>query len=214
MNDDLTGFAVVCSGPSLAGYKLEFAPHVTVIAVNGGYTQCVNPPDYWFTLDPSKRNLDRLEDLPIETEPIMALPPRLSELGDNLAPRLLTLLVDHSVNVWKRVTGDGHGRYRTKPGISENYGEIHTGNSGTGAIQVAAHMGAKRIAIFGMDGRGGYAGGVDRPNDLSPLPDLCDGLKRPLDARGIEVRNCSPDSIIRAWDRLSVEDGLEWINER
>lgn len=191
--------AIVCNGASMTGQFIRRMKGVAIIAVNGGHDYC--QPDYWFTLDLSQENKDRLGfEVSNKTCCYAAVP-------DDFDPSHAT----RPVHWLRRVSGCGHGRYRTRAGISPDPSAIYTGNSATGAIQLAAHMGARRIVVFGMDGGGTYADSEREPRDLSPLKDLCYGLKCDLSIRNIEVLNASPDSSIDAFPRASIQDGKDWI---
>lgn len=197
--------AIVGSGPSLTGVKIDFdRNNCFVIAVNGG-VHLVDDPDFFFTLDPSPLNIERIEKHLGDTVPIIALPEGYAKP------------VPNRCIVKRRVHDDGNGRYKHKLGMSDDNREIYTGNSLTGAIQLAVHMGAKNIALFGMDGHGGYVndGEFERekaPHNLYLLPELCEGLKPHLDARGVRVVNGSPDSAVTTWERMTPQAAMEWIN--
>lgn len=190
--------AIVASGESLSSIKIPKLDRAKVIAVNGGHVHC--EPDYWFTLDPSPMNIGRAKSLPNSVKGYMAVP-------RDFSPRFRM-----NVQYLERVTGDGHGRYKTRKGIAPYVDQIYTGNSLTGAIQLAAHMGAKRICLFGADGTSAYADESGHARDLSPMPDLCEGLKHDLIDRGIEVLNTTPFDAITTWPRVLIEDGLKWID--
>lgn len=192
--------AIVASGESLSGVHIPKLRNAAVIAVNGGHVHC--EPDYWFTLDPSPVNIERVSGIPLSVRPYMAVP------RDWKPPAC----VPPGVQYLERVTGDGHGRYKTRLGCSPYPDQIYTGNSLTGALQLAAHMGAKRICLFGADGTSAYADGSGHARDLSPMPDLCEGLKHDLIDRGIEVLNTTPFDVITTWPRVSIEDGIRWID--
>ncbi len=98
-------------------------------------------------------------------------------------------------------------------GLSEERGALHTGrNSGYQAINLAVHLGARRILLLGFDMKGGPVEGRkvkthwfgDHPGGTSPdvytqmLPNF-PTLVEPLKARGVEVVNCTPGSAIRCF---------------
>lgn len=104
-----------------------------------------------------------------------------------------------------------------KQGFDPDRSKIRTGgNSGYGAIHIAAHAGAARILLCGFDMKGGhwhsphnwplYQGGeghfprwIDRFATLAPE----------LAARGIEVVNCNPDSALQCFPMARLEDALQ-----
>lgn len=116
---------------------------------------------------------------------------------------------------------------RKSRGISSNPGMVSwNGNSGSAAISVAAHAGAKRIILLGFDmnlskdhrqhWHDVYKKGVYLPNDpkrLKKLPfsrHLMGFPKIAEDARrmGIEILNASPDSAIQNFTKVKVKDLL------
>jgi len=88
------------------------------------------------------------------------------------------------------------------------------GNSGYQAINLAVLMGATRILLLGYDmravaGRTHFFGA--RPKELAAgqfHPEALDQLVPALAAAGIEVINCTPDSAIRCFPRMSLEQAL------
>lgn len=97
-------------------------------------------------------------------------------------------------------------------GLEADPGGLRTaGNSGYQAINLAVHLGARRILLVGYDMRGGNAahwfgqhpeacrrnmvGGFDR------MARNFAGLVEPLAARGVGVVNCTPGSAITAFPK-------------
>ena len=98
----------------------------------------------------------------------------------------------------------------------------HGNNSAYAAMHLAAHLGARRIVLFGVDmkhgadGRSHFHGGYDqtlraRTLERSMLPYFA-SLQKPLDARGIEVLNASPHSALKVWPRIGIEEGLQAVS--
>lgn len=91
-----------------------------------------------------------------------------------------------------------------REGFDPNPAAIRSGgNSGYGAIHIAAHLGCKRILLFGFDMRGGHW----HPKHKRPLREHGEGifarwiprfatLAPELAKRGIEVVNCTPGSAL------------------
>jgi hypothetical protein len=101
-------------------------------------------------------------------------------------------------------------------GYTDDTAVLHTySNSGAQAIQVAAKAGARRILLLGMDMQGGHWHG-EHPKPLrNTEPELYaiwrgrfPVLAEALAARGVEVLNCSPDSALECWPKVSLEDAL------
>lgn len=103
-----------------------------------------------------------------------------------------------------------------REGFSDDPGAVCTGgNSGYQAIQVAVHCGSKRILLCGFDMRGTHWHGRHEP----PLREHGEGLYAkwlerfdsivaPLAERGIEVINCTPDSALKVWPFVPLEQAL------
>lgn len=96
----------------------------------------------------------------------------------------------------------------------------HGSNSGYQAIHLAAHLGAKRIVLFGFDMRvvGHQLHAEARPERQSEavfqrtieecmLPSF-PTIVEPLAERGIEVLNASPGSALKCWPMIGVEEAL------
>lgn len=95
----------------------------------------------------------------------------------------------------------------------------HGSNSGYQAIHLAAHLGAKRIILFGYDLRvvRGQLHAEARPENrtaadfaltldvmLEKFPSIVDPLKE----RGIEVLNATLGSALQCWPIIGVEEAL------
>lgn len=98
---------------------------------------------------------------------------------------------------------------------------LHTGqNSGFQCINLAVHLGAKRILLLGYDMREGTENGkpkahwfgdhpVPTPASLYPtvIPKFRN-LEAPLKALGVEVVNCTPGSAIDCFEQGDIESLL------
>lgn len=93
----------------------------------------------------------------------------------------------------------------------------HGNNSGYQAINLAVHLGARRIVLLGYDMRVGARShwhDEERPDDFASvlactmLP-CFDSLVDPLRAAGVEVINATPDSALRCFPTASLESLLE-----
>lgn len=104
-------------------------------------------------------------------------------------------------------------------GFDERPGCLRHGNNSTyAAIHLAAHLGAARIVLLGVDMRYGPAGeshfhgGHGLIHSEATLTELMlphfEPLVKPLQQRGITVVNASPDSALRCWPRCSIDEGL------
>ena len=93
---------------------------------------------------------------------------------------------------------------------------LRTGsNSGYQAINLAVHMGAKRILLLGYDmksdGKKNHWFG-EHPNKVIPpytmmLP-YFKTIVEPLEKAGIEVINCTPDSALKVFPMMKLEEAL------
>ena len=95
-------------------------------------------------------------------------------------------------------------------------------NSAYASMHLAAHLGARRLVLLGVDMRHGPAGETHF-HDGHGLPHLQDTLTNymvpyfgtlaaPLAERGIEVINGSEQSALTVWPRCSIEEGLACLD--
>lgn len=102
-------------------------------------------------------------------------------------------------------------------GIDVEPGKIRQGNnSGYGAINLAVHLGAKRIFLLGFDMN--FIGGRCHWHDGYPVINTEKTLKRmvayfdttvePLNRIGVEVVNLNPDSAIKCFSKARPEEFL------
>lgn len=157
---------IVASGPSAAGF--EAPKGIPTIAVNGA-VEWLNRSSYWFTLDPSKINQERMNKRRPGTQYCCALP--------DIEPGF-----DGKVYQFRREGYRGAEpidknspewwlwRWSAKLGLSDAPGVISNGNSAWGALGLAYHLGYRDIALVGVDGTQEprcHDGGS--PNNLSHL---------------------------------------------
>lgn len=94
----------------------------------------------------------------------------------------------------------------------------HGNNGAYAAIHLAAHLGAKMIVLLGVDmryspdGRSHRHQGHGLVHTEQTLTQLMlphfNTLAGPLSELGIEVLNASPDSALRTWPCVSIDEGL------
>lgn len=202
---------IIASGPSLRRADLTVPDHVTTIAVNGALPHV--RADFWFTLDTSKENRALMRTAVTRTETVFYAAVR-DNFGDpETTPRHLRAKPEERVRYLQKFTGDGaKGSLR---GLSEDPSGIHAGNSAYGALGLAYLMGAKRIALLGVDGaaRSGYAWNeVRQPRDLQHLPWLFSTAAEQLRARGVRVVVGSPRSSVKCWPRMKPEEAIAWAS--
>lgn len=190
---------IVANGPSAAGFVPPDG--VTVISVNGAIDWLLRA-DYFFTLDPSAENLRRLNCQRIGVRYHYAYTERLP-----LRAR---------AEYWERIPGTPFcdpvpgtpqwwaNRWGCKLGLSNRVGQIHTGNSAWGALGLAFHLGASRVALVGVDASADVrvTGGI--PGNLSHLPLLFES------AMGqIELINCG--RMVSKLPKMTISDGMNWL---
>ena len=104
----------------------------------------------------------------------------------------------------------------TDPGVLR-----HGANSGYQAINLAYHLGARRIVLLGMDmhATNGFSHWRRRKQEPSPhsfhqtlqrhmLPNF-QSLVVPLQDAGVEVTNCTPGSAIQCWPLRDLREVLQ-----
>lgn len=204
---DWSRVAIVASGPSLRGVDLTGIPTgVAIVAVNAAIRHLPRA-DLWFTCDPTGANVEILEhraDWP-GTEFEVAWPesePPLPYPGVRYLPRLDRLWI-----LSERTTvPPGNPQLCSVPG------SIHHGNSAWGALQRAVQLGARRIALLGVDGtQDGYAWGDGSPKALWHLPALFRSALPQLETAGIEVLNGSLESRVDCFPRTEPRAALWWL---
>lgn len=97
-------------------------------------------------------------------------------------------------------------RWSCVPGLSRMVGQINSGNSAWGALQLARKLGANKVALVGVDAsqEPRIEGGT--PNNLSHLPLLFEsGLGDPH----FQFINCG--HMQSKVPRMSIEDGMKWL---
>ena len=154
---------IVADGPSAAGF--EPPDDVTVIAVNGAI-EWLSRADYFFTLDLSAANLQRLQrrrkDV-IYCAAGMNTPLHGVERYQRVAKQGIEPANDSGPEWWL-------WRWSCVLGLSENKQKIHTGNSAYGALGLAYHLGIEDVALIGVDATTEERICGGRPNNLSHLP--------------------------------------------
>lgn len=95
----------------------------------------------------------------------------------------------------------------------ERWGVMTGGNSGYQCINLAVHLGARRILLLGYDMKPGHWFG-DHPKATQPhvyagtmLPKF-PTLVEPLKQRGVEVINCTPGSALACFPKADLADCL------
>lgn len=192
-------FVIVASGPSAK----NFTPpdDVTVIAVNGAIDWLARA-DIFFTLDPSPENIQRIANKREGVEYFCALPVDCPQSIDaNIVERFAARGEEPTK---KRSPQWWLWRWSAVLGLSETPGVINTGNSVYGALGLAYHIGAEKVALVGVDANSNERidGGV--PNNLSHLPLLFESA---MDQ--INFINCG--DMKSKVPQYSIEEGMQWL---
>ena len=106
--------------------------------------------------------------------------------------------------------------------LQEDKDKITTGNSCYGALGLAYHFEAKKIAMIGVDGYGyGHwynkldpysSGWKDKEGDyLARIPPIYASSVKQFKKRKTEVVLGSPDSPIDCFDKMSPEEAIKWL---
>lgn len=105
---------------------------------------------------------------------------------------------------------DFHGRVGLVPKPFKAFG-----NSGAGAVAMAAKAGASRVILLGYDCQftggqahhhGDHPPGLGNAGSLDKWPDQFKRLAASLE--GVEVINCTRQTALRAFPRMALEDAL------
>lgn len=188
---------IVADGPSARG----FVPpdDIPIIAVNGAI-DWISRADHWFTLDPSPANRHRMSNPRPGTKYHAAVDPH-------------TPLPAHVVRYlrvgreWPKMRGIGeaYARLKCAPGLSERRDVIHTGNSAYGAIGLAYQMGARKVALVGVDATTDRRVSGGRSRDLSHLPALI------ASAMGqIDMVSCGALATV---PQCSIDEAVRWLRK-
>lgn len=191
---------IVASGPSAEGFVPPAG--VTVIAVNGAI-EWLARADYWFTLDPSADNMRRMK--------------RRRHGVKYCAAVSDYIVLPAGIDRYKRIARRGEAPARSTPewwlwrwsavlGLNKEAGQINTGNSAYGALGLAYHLGAERVALVGVDASAEERVGRGWPNDLSHLPLLFESALSQID-----VINCG--AMVSKLPVMSIAEGMEWLTQ-
>lgn len=194
--------AIVAGGPSLRGFDWEQLRGVPAIAINRAYEVMPFAPVLWWS------------DVRFWQQ----------HQGG----------IERHTAIWKATCQVGYQaielpswvtqyRFTETGGFDPDPKNLRSGNnSAYAAIHLAAHLGAARQVLLGVDMRHGPAGETHF-HDGHGLPHLqenmanymlpfFDTLAPPLAALEIEVINASEQSALKIWPRCSIEEGLKCLD--
>lgn len=189
---------IVASGPSAKGFVPPAG--VTVIAVNGAI-DWLRRADYFFTLDPSQANMQRMRCQRVGVKYCYAyehvLPVGNAEFYERISGCEFISPQPYTPQWWCN-------RWRCKLGLSDRVGQINTGNSAYGALGLAYHLGAEKVALVGVDASSLMRIEGGHPNNLSHLPLLFESAMGQVD-----LVNCGEmKSAVKA---MNVSEGMKWL---
>lgn len=189
---------IVASGPSAKGFVPPSG--VTVIAVNGAI-DWLRRADYFFTLDPSQANMQRMRRQRIGVKYCYAydnvLPVGNAEFYERIGACEFINPQPYSSQWWCN-------RWRGKLGLTNRVGQINTGNSAYGALGLAYHLGAEKVALVGVDASSAPRVEGGAPNNLSHLPLLFESAIGQID-----FINCG--AMVSAVPTKTIKDGMDWL---
>lgn len=189
---------IVASGPSAMGFVPPAG--AKVIAVNGAI-EWVKRVDYFFTLDPSEANMFRLMH---------------QRIGVKYCYAFDHLLDVPNAEYYQRISGVPFknpqantpqwwcNRWGSVLGLSSHVGQIHTGNSAWGALGLAYHLGAEKVALVGVDASSEARLEGGRPNNLSHLPILFESALGQID-----MVNCG--NMHSRLPAMNHKEGMSWL---
>lgn len=186
---------IVAGGPSLREFDFSRLEGRTHLAINRSYEVCPQASILWWS---DKRFFDwHHEGLKKHKAPIKA---------SGLRKR------DHHtypdwVKVWKFTGIDGFDQENLRSGNNSTYAAIH----------LAVHLGYRRIVLLGVDmcfsgGKSHWHEGHGVEHKESTLKEKMlpyfDTLAPHLEEMGVEVINANPDSELKVWPRVKIDEVL------
>lgn len=193
---------IVASGPSAAGVAKLPRPSCAVIAVKGAIEGLPWEPDYWFSLDLAPRGYGLFQKWRDRVRCILAVDADAGPVARQPSQRA-------------DFTGAFLVERRRGAGVSRDANAIHHGNSAYGAMQIALHMGARRIAAAGVDGtQEGYWHGNGQPGNIKSLPKMFEGAAQQIRDRHCELRFAdTPGSQMTGFKRMPLDELVAWVTE-
>jgi hypothetical protein len=213
---NLDDVIIVCTGPSLKNFDFNSLRNKGyIIAVNDA-AKFLPFANAWFTLDPWGLTTTQVPKS-FSGELFAAVP---EDYGtQNAASVAHRIVPSKKVNYLHRVSF--HTDERTKAhdyltwGLNEDPSCINTGNSGFGALNLAYHMNAKRVFLFGIDASKGYFFDERKgTRALDHLPPIFRSAMPQLAKRNIEVINASPNSRVDCFQRCSLPVAIKMLSDK
>lgn len=198
----MSRFVIVASGPSAKG----FIPpdDVTVICVNQSI-DFIPRCDHWFTLDPSPANIETMKKRVNGVKYWCAFDGNRRGIPEhvNKLKRVSQIHRRPRVNIgaeWNIY------RLQCRLGLDTRKGHISTGNSAWGALGLAYHLGAKKVALVGVDASSDKKiDGKYCRTDMDHLPILFSSAKDQIDM--VCCGKMKADGI----PNMTIDEGMEWL---
>lgn len=190
---------LVAGGPSLKNFDWSRLHGRQVIAINRAFETCPQAQVLWWS--DHLFYLRNREAIDAHAAPYKATGLRSNEQHADLAAEV------HRY------------RFTGLHGLDAEPGCVRTGNnSAFAALHLAAHLGARKIVLLGVDMKHGAAGEthwhnghgiahIEHTLTHQMLP-YFESLKEPLAALGIEVLNANPESALLTWPRMTFDQAL------
>ena len=193
---------IVGNGPSAKGFTPPDG--VPVIAVNGAIDWINRSEhqlldDYFFTLDPSKENMRRMQvqNQRYGFKYVAAVPDEI-ELPDGVIR--YKRIARRNEEPKPRFSPEWYlWRWSCVSGLSEVDGEINTGNSAYGALGLAYLLGFKHVSLIGVDGTDEPRLDGKRSGNLDHLGLLFESALPQIDVVSCGVLDTVPQMSMQEW---------------
>lgn len=195
-------FIIVASGPSAKCFNPP--DDVTVISVNQSI-KFLRRVDHWFTLDCTLVNYRTLLEKRKNVTYWCALDDLNRPLPEHVN-KLKRVSQKHEYECYKGSVEYDIKRYSCKLGLDKRQGHISTGNSAYGALNLALHLGAKKVVLIGVDAN--LKPKLDNTyskTDLKHLPLLFDSATNDID-----FVSCG-EMTGNNFKTLKWEEGYKWL---
>lgn len=218
-------YLIVGTGPSVKHFSPSLIKtvlsneNIIVVSVNTSI-MFLKRADIWFSLDPSKRNLECYKYcLSKNIYSVLALP---GHYNKNRIPKLTSssyafCLKRKSNSTYKSVKNpstvdEWFEKWGCLEGLADAPNEIHSGNSLYGALNLVYHDKPDKIGILGLDGNSlPSKGGGHVPKNLSHLPKLFSSAVEQLETHDIKVKVGNKTSSVDCFDRVSCSELIKWL---
>lgn len=212
--DSIKRVIIIASGPSLMNYDLKKLKKIDAYKITINESGKWAPfADAWFTLDPWGLTTGQIPTY-FQGKKFAAVPDDYGTASARCKDHRVAAPDD--VQFLHRLQSHNNPYMSSNTafilGLSEDTGCINTGNSAYGALNLAYHHRPEKILLLGVDGTSGYFYPSKKNNgSLSTLPSLFASTVDQLKANKIQVVNGSIKSRVNAFERMTIDGGLEWL---